>query len=335
MSIRRSLAAVLVCLMLFSVSVSSSTVAQPPVQIQLDSQSVWNIETVDSDGDVGVFGSIALDSGDSPHISYFDLTNVDLKYARWTGATWSIETVDSNGYVGWYTSLALDSGDHPHISYHDYANATTKNDLKYARWTGSEWSIETVDSNGDVGWYTSLALDSGDHPHISYYNYTNDDLKYARWTGSAWIIETVDSDGDVGQFTSIALDSGDSPHISYYDDTKWDLKYACGDLRQPTYLKLTITPSEAHPGEWVTLSGRLTPKLANARAQIFLYYRIYQWKSFSMAITDQQGRYSFEFMIPESAKTPMKVYFVAFYPGTGYHMGAISPIRRLSITSSP
>jgi len=168
--------------------------------------------------------------------------------------------------------------------------------------------------------------DSGDRPHISYLDETNEDLKYARWNGTGWSIETVDSDGDVGEYTSIALDSSDYPHISYHY-SEWpngDLKYAWGDLRTPTILTLTITPSEAHPGEWVTLSGQLTPGLANARTQIFLYYRIYQWKSFGMAITDQQGRYSFEFRIPESAKTPMKVYFVAFYPGTGYHMGAIS-----------
>jgi hypothetical protein len=88
---------------------------------------------------------------------------------------------------------------------------------------------------------------------------------------------------------------------------------------------------EAHPGEWVTLSGRLTPKLANKR--IFLYFRTkYRWKSFGIAITDQQGRYSFEFKIPESAKTPMTRYFVVFFLGTGYYKSAVSPMRTRRIT---
>jgi len=60
------------------------------------------------------------------------------------------------------------------------------------------WSIETVDSDGYLGGCTSIALDSGDKPHISYHNGINGDLKYARWTGSAWSIETVDSTGKVG-----------------------------------------------------------------------------------------------------------------------------------------
>jgi len=140
---------------------------------------------------------------------------------------WRIEAVDSSTTVdvGGYNSLALDSSGYPHISYCDYTN----DDLKYARWDGAEWRIETVDSADDVGEYTSLRLDDFDNPHISYYDDTNVDLKYACWDGAAWQIETVDSEGEVGSFSSLALDSSDYPHISYCD---WDndyLKYARWD----------------------------------------------------------------------------------------------------------
>jgi hypothetical protein len=223
----------------------------------------WTIETVDSDGLVGRDTSIAVDSNNRPHISYYDSTNAKLKYAKWTGSSWDITTVDNAGDS--YTSIALDSSNYPHISYWDGAN----DDLKYAKWTGSSWSIETVDSAGDIGYQNSLVLDSNNKPHISYSDDTNfylkyakktgssweydivdaiiigctsididynnrahisyfggNHLKYAKWTGSSWSIETVNSTGQVGCWNSIAVDSMNRPHISYNDYNNFDLNYA-------------------------------------------------------------------------------------------------------------
>lgn len=181
--------------------------------------AVWFVQTVDSGGVVGQYTSIALDSRGSPHISYFDDSNDDLRYAYWNGSAWVIQTVDNVESVGLHTSLKLDSFGNPHIAYYDYANR----DLKYARWDGFSWVTQTVDSAGAVGQYCSLAIDSSGNAHISYLG--GSDLKYARWTGVSWVVETLDADGVVGFFTSIALDGNDHPCISYYDYTNMDLKY--------------------------------------------------------------------------------------------------------------
>jgi len=70
------------------------------------------------------------------------------------------------------------------------------------RLDASGWHAETVDSEGDVGQYTSLGLDGNGYPHISYCDWSNRYLKYAYQDASGWHIQTVDSEGYVGSYTS-------------------------------------------------------------------------------------------------------------------------------------
>jgi hypothetical protein len=83
-----------------------------------------------------------------------------------------------------------------------------------------------VESGEGVGSYSSLALDSADLPHVTYFDATNADLKYARHDGSGWRVETIDAAGGVGLYSSLALDAAGQPHVSYSADVTADLKYA-------------------------------------------------------------------------------------------------------------
>lgn len=191
----------------------------------------WS-DTVDSEGDVGHYASLAVVDG-HPAIAYYDGNpNYNLKYVRAGNASasyWGTPvTVDSSGDVGRYASLAVVDG-YPAIAYCDLA---PNDDLKYVRASdirGSDWDTEpvTVDSGGYVGSYASLAVVDG-RPAIAYYDNTNHDLKYVRASdpsGSSWDTPlTVDSGGIVGQFASLAVVDG-RPAIAYYDEFNYDLKY--------------------------------------------------------------------------------------------------------------
>ena len=79
--------------------------------------------------------------------------------------SWASQAVDAPrlfNYMG-DRSLRLDSNDHAHIAFGG-------DHLYYAYYDGSNWNFETVDPADGVGLFASLALDTLDHPHISYYD---------------------------------------------------------------------------------------------------------------------------------------------------------------------
>lgn len=202
--------------------------------------SGWEIEFVDNAGPGGstgfaVYNSLDFDAGDLPHISYYDHTSKDLKYAtRDAGGNWTVEYVDAVGKVGKDTSV--DASGAVSISYYDESNG----DLKFAQRVGGAWTITVVDNGGgssykwnDTGEYTSLEIDDGGIAHIAYYNDSSGDLRYAVQVGSggncgsgAWQCTTVDGTDDVGQYASLALGTDGKPHIGYYNFSSKDLKYA-------------------------------------------------------------------------------------------------------------
>jgi hypothetical protein len=185
----------------------------------------WDSQTIDSEGSVGYYSSIATDNAKGIHIAYLDETNFDLKYAyKPSGGNWMTYIVDSPGNTGKFPSLAIDSSNGIHICYQKEFDW----DLKYAyKPSGGNWTTYVVDSPGQVGGWNSIAIDNKDGVHISYLDETNYDLKYAyKPSGGIWSNYSVDIIGDVGTRTSIDVDSTIGVHISYHNTSDDTLKYA-------------------------------------------------------------------------------------------------------------
>ncbi|MCD4733012.1 BNR repeat-containing protein [bacterium] len=182
--------------------------------------SDWQIETVDSSIDSVLDTSLALDSLGNPHIAYRAFTTSDdthsFKYARWDGTTWQIETLSTADHE-YFTSLTLDSTDRPHIAY---LAGSGSYQLMYATRNDTGWIFEAIDSAGhpaDSYSKPSLAIDSIDNPHISYFDHVGDPqdpgyIKYAYRDGSTWHTEAV-FDTIYSAKTCIALNTSNNPSI--------------------------------------------------------------------------------------------------------------------------
>ncbi len=198
-------------------------------------QGAWTITNVDLEGDTGYYTSIALDSADYAHISYYDDTSGSLKYATNASGTWVITTVDSvvlSEHANEGNSIALDSADKVHISYHDGVNEV----LKYATNASGAWVTATVDADRDSGYHNSIAVDSADNVHICH-SKSPSMLAYVTNATGSWVTTIIGPGAPVNP--SIALDASDNAHISY-----------CGDVPVVDYGTLNYATNAS--GSWVT-----------------------------------------------------------------------------------
>jgi hypothetical protein len=174
----------------------------------------WNLETVDADGDVGAFATLALGLQGEPQTAYFDATLGDLKYAVRGGTGWTIERVETAGVVGRHCALALDGEGNPHVAYLDDTQAL----LKLAVKAGGIWQVETVCGVSTDVRGIALALDLQDAPTVCFSDAFL--LRLAVRTPTGWEVETLAAQGSwVGESSvSMAFDGPGDPHVSFYGD---------------------------------------------------------------------------------------------------------------------
>jgi hypothetical protein len=209
---------------------------------------------------------MAISADGSPVIAYHDFTNSDLKVAKCStadcSANWTTFTVDgASAITGQYTSIAVPADGLPIISYYDI----TSFDLKVVKCGNANCNValtnkvNVVDSFGNTGIYTSIAISADGLPIISYFTGTSSDLKVAKCgnadCSSGNAITTVDSADSVGHYTSIAVPADGLPVISYHDATNGDLKIAkCGDAACASGNTITVVDSVGFVGQFTSIA---------------------------------------------------------------------------------
>jgi hypothetical protein len=216
------------------------------------------------DTHTGLYSSLALDGSGIPVMSYYEVPHDVLKVLHCSDpscSSWSATFADpgSGNIVGPYTSIALDASGFPVVSYYDETNG----DLKVIHCGNATCTsgntITSPDIAGEVGQYTSIALDTSGNPVVSYYDQSGGDLKVLHCGNSnctsANTIKSPDTTGDVGRNSSIRLDGSGHPVVSYYDASGANLRVLhCGD---PTCASgnVTITPdSTGDVGRYTSLA---------------------------------------------------------------------------------
>jgi hypothetical protein len=116
--------------------------------------------------DQGAWPSLLLDGG-TLWAAWHDLTNQNLMVGSRGNGGWTSEVADPGEYVGADTEIFKRGGDVA-VVYFDGQN----NDMKAATKSGASWNIETLGSEGAVGFHNEVVR-VGDGFWAGSYNYTS------------------------------------------------------------------------------------------------------------------------------------------------------------------
>jgi hypothetical protein len=177
---------------------------------------------------VGTYNDVAVAADGTVHLSYYDATGGDLRYAsRSPSGTWTTSAAVTTNTVGAYSNICVDPAGTPIIAYYD---ATTTDLLLATRQSNGAFTTSPIDvsATAAVGSSASMACDADGGVFVSYQDSTNGDLKFAsRAPGSSTFLpQAIDTTATTGSQTSIALAPNGEPRVAYFSLTGTTLRLA-------------------------------------------------------------------------------------------------------------
>jgi len=159
----------------------------------IQTESGWDVFTVDAEGDVGAGCVIGLDPAGAPMIAYQENTGAaeqGLRFAFFLDGGWQLYDLAEGEMTGFGISLAVDGRGNPHVTYHDFSG------LHYARFNGLLWSTGKIFDGAATG-FTAVALDDEDNPCAVFWN--GDKLVYLDAEGNHFALEITPDEAAFAQ----------------------------------------------------------------------------------------------------------------------------------------
>ena len=218
----------------------------------------WAETTMDFSDQAGRWNAVAVDSNGHIHVVQIKDESYQIRHSVNDGTGWISNGINTCGATYcWDIHMVIDANDHIHLAYTTYTSWDET--LVYMNYDGTTWT-DTVVSNSAQNGPIGIAVDSNNHPHISYALDGSDQcgvgLRISSYDGSSWSYTNIDQGSNRGCESSIVIDESDHMYIAYQDRSSSKLKIATNKSGSwDSYLVDTGTsPSNLYPGYMTSMA---------------------------------------------------------------------------------
>jgi hypothetical protein len=171
--------------------------------------------------------SIAVDSNNHLHVVWHDFSpgNSEIYYKKSTngGSTWTTRRLTYSADNSLRPTIAIDSGNNIHVAYYDSTPGEYQIFYKRSTDGGANWTTKRLTYNTGDSWYPTIAVDSDNHIHITWSDYTPGDgeIYYKKSTdgGATWTTKRLTYSDHYSLSPTIAVDSNSYIHIAWEELT--------------------------------------------------------------------------------------------------------------------